>query len=139
MFSTTTVPSSDFILSAHGRPTASLTPPGVNGITSRIGRSGYRDCARALRGNKARAPTAAIPSASRSRRFIGSFSAVVGRRRPSSNESSGVALHPDRPFSLELQLDRLDHRSPFGDLVFELAPRLGRAGINIRVEARRDV
>src|SRR5262249_33086130 len=41
--STTTVPSTDFIFSAQGRPTASYPPPGGKGITSRIGRSGYLD------------------------------------------------------------------------------------------------
>jgi len=40
MFSTTTVPSSDFIMFAHGRATVSNAPPGGNGTTSRIGRSG---------------------------------------------------------------------------------------------------
>src|SRR5262249_40302207 len=48
MFSTTTVPSRGFTLSAHGRPTASNAPPGGNGTTSRIGRVGYV-CARTTR------------------------------------------------------------------------------------------
>jgi SAM-dependent methyltransferase len=48
MFSTTTVPSRGFILSAHGRPIASNAPPGANGTTSRIGRVGYF-CAAAVR------------------------------------------------------------------------------------------
>ena len=48
MFSTTTVPSRGFILSAHGRPMASNAPPGANGTTSRIGRVGYF-CATAVR------------------------------------------------------------------------------------------
>src|SRR5262249_62191113 len=39
-FSPTTVPSTYFIFSAHGRPTASYPPPGGDGMTSRIGRSG---------------------------------------------------------------------------------------------------
>ena len=39
-FSVTTVPSSGFIRSAHSRPTTSVAPPGENGTTSRMLRSG---------------------------------------------------------------------------------------------------
>ena len=40
LFSTTTVPMRDFIFSAHRRPATSVAPPGANGTTSLIGRSG---------------------------------------------------------------------------------------------------
>src|SRR5436853_7704467 len=101
MFSTTTVPRSDFILSAHGRPTASLTPPGVNGITSRIGRSGYLACAEAAPGASVRAARAARPRVRTSRRFI-----------------------LPTPISVELQSDRFDHRRPERDLFGEPLRRL---------------
>jgi hypothetical protein len=39
-FSVTTVPSTGFILSAHNRPTTSVAPPGENGTTSLMARSG---------------------------------------------------------------------------------------------------
>ncbi len=39
-FSVTTVPSSVFIFSAHSRPTTSVAPPGENGTTSLMIRSG---------------------------------------------------------------------------------------------------
>jgi hypothetical protein len=40
LFSTTTVPSTDFIFSDHSRAATSVAPPGENGTISRIGRSG---------------------------------------------------------------------------------------------------
>src|SRR5215472_2744708 len=65
-FSTTTVPRSGFIFSAHGRPTASYPPPGGKGTMSRIGRSGYVLCAKATR-TPVWVETAANPRARRSR------------------------------------------------------------------------
>src|SRR5262249_32287880 len=110
MFSTTTVPRSDFILSAQGRPTASFTPPVVNGITSRIGRSGYFDWARRRRGS-ACANSVARPSANTSRRrIVHSPCVFVSRHRP-------------KP-SVKLQSDALDHWRPAGDFLIDKTPRL---------------
>ena len=52
MFSITSVPSSVFIRSAHGRPMVSYAPPGGNGTISRTGRSGYFACAHARAGQR---------------------------------------------------------------------------------------
>src|ERR1700730_13193555 len=67
-----TAPNGAFTRSAHRRATASLTPPGTNGTTSLIGRSGYLAWARA-RGITAPAHSAAAPRVRTSRRFIGEF------------------------------------------------------------------
>ena len=68
--------------SGSAGPTASYTPPGGNGMTSRIGRSGYFDCAAAGRSAIGRA---ARLNASRSRRRIGgsslSLALVIGARQ----------------------------------------------------------
>src|ERR1041385_4474524 len=72
MFSTTTVPSSGFILSAHGRPMASNAPPGANGTTSRMVRVGY-GCAIAPRET---ADSVAPPAARRRKVRRGIFMVV---------------------------------------------------------------
>ena len=59
-----------FILSAHGRPTASFTPPGGNGMTRRIGRSGYLVCANARGCSQRRRVAAGQPTAGRADRFF---------------------------------------------------------------------